>query len=126
MPDRISPSSPLTETLRALSRDRVRGTNTRKTVENTGNEQAAIESARGIEPLRQRLRQLTRGTDTHDPKTVTAIRDKVLQEILTWEFGAEFRHSTQFQPMLDAIGKTMELDENYRQQFVALLNHLQS
>lgn len=122
MPDRISPSSSLAETLRALTRDRVRDASGRKAADKTDrDERAHVETQRGIEPLRQRLRELAKGVDVDDPRGTDSIRNNALREILLWEFGGDFRNDAQFQPMLDALGKAMDTDAGYRQQFAQLL-----
>lgn len=123
-PDRISPSSSLAETLRALARDRVRDG---RKIESKSPDaaHARVEKQEGIEPLRQRLRELASNIDVSDPKAVAGIRDSALREILLWEFGGDFRKDSQFQPMVEAIGKAMDNDTKYRQRFTALLAELQ-
>ncbi|HEY9131821.1 MAG TPA: hypothetical protein VIM98_08715 [Dyella sp.] len=122
--DRISPSSSLAETLRALARDRIRDGHK---IEGKPSETShpRVEKQDGIEPLRQRLRELAHNIDVNNPDAVAGIRDSALREILLWEFGGDFRKDSQFQPMVEAIGKAMDNDKNYRQRFTALLAELQ-
>jgi len=124
--DRISSPSSLAETLRALARDQVRGADGSKIDSNASDvAHPRVEAQQGIEPLRRRLRALVRDTDINDPQAIAAIRDHALREILLWEFGGDFRKDSQFQPMVEALGKALEIDETYRQRFTALLAELQ-
>lgn len=126
MPDRISPTTSLAETLRALARNRVGSTRPSPAEHDAmTRDRLDIEANQGIEPLRQRLMALVRNLDTSDPDAVASVRDSALQEIVLWEFGSDFRQDAQFRPMLDAIGKAMENDEAYHAQFTRLLSQLQ-
>jgi hypothetical protein len=127
-PDRISSSSPLAETLRALARERTEKAGRGKpTGTDPGNrDHSKVESRPAIGQLRERLSSLVRGVDVGDKLSVSAMRDSALREILLWEFGSNFRNDSQFLPMLEAIGKAMDTDAEYRQRFTDLLVDLQT
>lgn len=123
--DRITrPTSPI-ETIRALARER--------TARATGSTSAAEQSRprapveqRSLEDLRGRLRQIFERVDTHDPQSLISIREPVLREILLWEFGSDFRQDAEFLPMVDAIGKMLDVDPQFHQRFAALVTTLQA
>jgi len=123
--DRITrPTSPI-ETIRALARER--------TARATGSTSAAEQSRprapveqRSLEDLRGRLRQIFERVDTHDPQSLISVREPVLREILLWEFGSDFRQDAEFLPMVDAIGKMLDVDPQFHQRFAALVTTLQA
>lgn len=125
--DRISPSSQLAETLRALARDRAREAQGDKTVAGspTKTDHPRAEGKPGIEQLKARLRDLAKTVDANNPQSVATIRDSALQEILLWEFGSDFRKDSQFIPMIEAIGKSMDANTEYGRHFTDLLVDLQ-
>jgi hypothetical protein len=47
-----------------------------------------------------------------------------VREILLWEFGSDFRTDSQFLPMVEAIGKTLDVDPAFQQRFVELMADL--
>lgn len=81
---------------------------------------------RSLEDLRGRLRQIFERVDTHDPQSLISIREPVLREILLWEFGSDFRQDAEFLPMVDAIGKMLDVDPQFHQRFAALVTTLQA
>lgn len=121
--DRISPPSSLAETLRALSRDRTRETTA--AYPSSTDTHPRVEGKPGIGQLKERLRNLARDVDASDAQAFVAVRDNALREILLWEFGSDFRKDAQFVPMVEAIGKAMDVDADYRQRFTELLTDLQ-
>jgi len=125
--DRISPSSQLAQTLRALARDRAREAQGDKPVAGSPakNDHPRVEGKPSIEQLKMRLRDLAKTVDTNDPQSIVTIRDSALQEILLWEFGSDFRKDSQFIPMIEAIGKSMDTNTEYGRQFTELLTDLQ-
>jgi hypothetical protein len=125
--DRISPSSQLAETLRALARDRTREAQGDKAVAGSPakNDHPRVEGKPSIEQLKMRLRDLARTVDTNNPQSIATIRDSALQEILLWEFGSDFRKDSQFISMIEAIGRSMDTNTEYGRQFTELLTDLQ-
>ena len=123
--DRITrPTSPI-ETIRALARERTaRASGSTPTAEQ-GRPTAPIER-RSLEDLRGRLRQIFERVDTHDPQSLISAREPVLREILLWEFGSDFRQDAEFLPMVDAIGKMLDVDPQFHQRFAALVTTLQA
>ena len=48
-----------------------------------------------------------------DPESegeLAAVRRRLLQEIVLWEFGSDFRQHPEFAPMLDTIERAFEID----------------
>ncbi|MGC1548098.1 MAG: hypothetical protein WA777_06180 [Rhodanobacter sp.] len=125
--DRISPSSSLVEALRTIARERTRETGKSVSTGGAGsNENAApVEAKHQAAALRQRLRDLVAGVDSKDPESIAQVRDTALREILLWEFGSDFRKDSQFLPMVDAIGKTLDTDPRFGQRFAELIADLQ-
>jgi hypothetical protein len=124
--DRISSTPPLAETLRALARERTGKAGRKSTgTESGGGGHPKVEGRPAIGQLRERLSSLARGIDVNDGKAINAIRNNALREILLWEFGNDFRNDSQFLPMVEAIGKAMDTDAEYRQRFTELLVGLQ-
>src|SRR5215469_9869028 len=124
---RITPSSTLAETLRALALDRTNGTQrsaNAKQADPNGS-QAPVAPKHDIQALRQRLRDLAAQINPDDAPSTLTLRDHVVREILLWEFGADFRKDAQFLPMVEAIGKTLDTDPAFQQRFGDLMNDLQ-
>ncbi|GGA15620.1 hypothetical protein [Dyella caseinilytica] len=124
--DRITPSSSLLETLRALARDRTqdvqRGTPAGKSIPKDG--QIPVIAKHDVQALRSRLHELAAETDLSDTQSMLQARSQVLREILLWEFGGDFRMDSQFLPVVDAIGKTLDADPNLQQRFMDLMTDL--
>lgn len=123
--DRITrPTSPI-ETIRALARERTaRATGSTSPAEQS--RPGAPVEQRSLEDLRGRLRQIFERVDTHDPQSLISVREPVLREILLWEFGSDFRQDAEFLPMVDAIGKMLDVDPQFHQRFAALVTTLQA
>lgn len=125
-PNRITPSSSLLETLRALAlertKDTTRGARTGKSAPK--DKQNAVAGKHDVQALRQRLRDLATEADLSDKQSLLLARNHALREILLWEFGADFRTDSQFLPMVDAIGKTIDADPGLQQRFVDLITDL--
>ena len=123
--DRITrPTSPI-ETIRALARERTARASSSTSTAEQGRPSAPIER-RSLEDLRGRLRQIFERVDTHDPQSLISAREPVLREILLWEFGSDFRQDAEFLPMVDAIGKMLDVDPQFHQRFAALVTTLQA
>jgi hypothetical protein len=124
--DRITPSSSLLETLRALARERTqeaqRGTTAEKNTPKDG--QIPVTAKHDVQRLRRRLRDLATETDLSDTQSMQQARSQALREILLWEFGGDFRTDSQFLPMVDAIGKTIDADPALQQRFADLMKDL--
>jgi hypothetical protein len=126
--DRISPSSSLIETMRAIARDRAAGTQRggkTSTVDSSSGEAAAPATAHQISELRHRLHELMAPVDVNDAQSLADARGPALREILLWEFGSDFRKDSQFLPMVDAISTAMDTDPRFQQRFVELVAELQ-
>lgn len=124
--DRISPSSSLVETLRALARGRTQNTHrsgqSGKPDPNLPPNPAAPKH--DVQALRQRLHSLASEADLANEQSMRQARTQVVREILLWEFGSDFRNDSQFMPMVDAIGKTLDADASFQQRFVDLMADL--
>ena len=121
--DRISPSSSLVETLRALARER---TQDAKPTHSPGKPEPSdppkpVRAKHDVQWLRQRLHSLAAEADLANEQSMLHARTQVVREILLWEFGSDFRNDSQFVPMVDAIGKTLEADPASRQRFLDLM-----
>ncbi|RDI99332.1 hypothetical protein DVT68_00245 [Dyella solisilvae] len=77
-----------------------------------------------MEVLRTRLRALFKGVDSGDAQAIEERRTPVLQEILLWEFGDDFRQDAQFAPMVDALDKMLDANEGFREHFSLLVRKL--
>ena len=125
--DRISPSSSLIETMRAIARDRAAGTQHGGKTPVVGpslGETAATTHAHPIGELRQRLRGLAARVNIDDAQSLADARAPALREILLWEFGSDSRKDAQFLPMVDAIGSALDADPRFQQRFVELIAEL--
>jgi hypothetical protein len=117
--DRISPSASLVETLRALTQGRTQ--DTQRSLASDKPDAGRITPKHDVQMLRQRLRELAAEADLADEQSMRQARTQVLREILLWEFGGEFRKDSQFTPMVEAIGKTLDADPAFQQRFVDLM-----
>ena len=120
--DRISPSASLVETLRALTQGTQRNPSAGKP--DPGGQPRHVAPKHDVQRLRQRLHELAADADLADEQSMRQARTQVLREILLWEFGSEFRKDSQFTPMVDAIGKTLDADPAFQQRFVDLMADL--
>jgi hypothetical protein len=126
--DRISSSSSLIETMRAIARDRAAGTQRggkTPVVGSPPDEAAAPATAHQIGELRQRLRELATRVDIDDRQSLADARAPALREILLWEFGSDFRKDAQFLPMVDAVNNALDIDPRFQQRFAELIAGLQ-
>lgn len=124
--DRISPSSSLVETLRALARERTQ--DTRRSgppgKPDPSDPKKPVSAKHDVQALRQRLHSLATDTDISSEPSMLQARTQVVREILLWEFGNDFRNDSQFMPMVDAIGKTLDADPAFQQRFLELMADL--
>ena len=126
--DRISSSSSLIETMRALARDRARGTSGDSGIAKTDSaptKQPHIPAVHSVEELRRRLHALVAHVNVADAQSLASAREPALREILLWEFGSDFRKDSQFLPMVDAIGRTLDADPRFQQRFADMVAGLQ-
>lgn len=125
-PNRITPSSSLLEALRALalerSQDASRSGKTGKSAPK--DKKNAVAGKHDVQALRRRLHELAADADLSDKQSLLQARNHTLREILLWEFGADFRTDSQFLPMVDAIGKTIDADPGLQQRFIDLMTDL--
>ena len=62
--------------------------------------------------------------DPEDEQRVAAARRPLLQEILLWEFGNDFRQHPEFAPMLDSIERVFEADPQAPERMKQLIGAL--
>ncbi|MFK2890716.1 hypothetical protein [Dyella flagellata] len=124
--DRIPPSSSLVETLRALAHGRTQDArrNSRPGKPDSSGPQKPVKTKHDVQLLRQRLHGLATEADLANEQSMLHARTQAVREILLWEFGSDFRNDSQFVPMVDAIGKTLDADPAFQQRFVDLLADL--
>jgi ketopantoate hydroxymethyltransferase len=77
-----------------------------------------------VQALRQRLRDVATQADLTDTQSMLQARNHTLREILLWEFGSDFRMDSQFLPMVDAIGTTLDAEPAFQQRFIDLITDL--
>ena len=126
--DRISSSSSLIETMRAIARDRATGTQRggkAPVVGSSPGETATTIGTHQIAELRHRLHELMAPVDVNDAQSLADARGPALREILLWEFGSDFRKDAQFLPMVDAISGVLDADPRFQQRFAELIAGLQ-
>jgi hypothetical protein len=121
--NRISPSSSLVEALRALARERTGDTprSTQPGQPDPNDKPRPVAAKHDVQALRQRLRDVATQVDLTDAQSMLQARSHTLREILLWEFGSDFRTDSQFLPMVDAIGKTLDADPAFQQRFNDLM-----
>ena len=124
--DRISSSSSLIETMRALARDRARGANRDSGIAGTDLPpvEPHVPTPHSIEELRQRLHTLVAHVNVGDAQSLADAREPALREILLWEFGSDFRNDSQFVPMVDAISRTLDADPRFQKRFADMVSGL--
>lgn len=124
--NRISPSSSLVEALRALALERTGDTqrSAKPGQADPNDTQKPVAAKHDVQLLRQRLRDVATQADMTDAQSILQARSHTLREILLWEFGADFRVDSQFLPMVDAIGKTLDNDPDFQQRFIDLMTDL--
>ena len=121
--NRISPSSSLVEALRALALERTQDSkrSAQAAQPDPGDKQQPVAAKHDVQMLRRRLYDLATEADLADTQSMMQARNHAVREILLWEFGSEFRTDSQFLPMVDAIGKTLDTDSGLQQRFIDLM-----
>lgn len=125
---RVPGSSSVIELVRALRAQgaaRAAKGSRRTSADDAASAASAPPSARDLQALRSRLADLVTRLDTEDREAVLASRRPVVQEILLWEFGADFRQHPEFGPMLDSIERAFDADSRFLARFTALIRDLQ-
>ncbi|MGN6313880.1 MAG: hypothetical protein ACTHMO_09000, partial [Rhodanobacteraceae bacterium] len=117
---RISSSSSMLELVRALSSSQ--GASAPKRAA-TGEimAQEAGGRTRDLLALRQKLAAMAAALNVDDEQELAKARRPVLQEIVLWEFGADFRQHPEFAPMLDTIERAFNADPKAPERFAALI-----
>lgn len=122
--DRVTPSSSMLEWVRALGLARKghvgKGTGARPT-----RPQDPVVAAHDLGVLRKRLADLVGTVDPADAEAVAALRGSLLQEIVLWEFGSDFRRSPDFAPMLEGIERAFVADPQAVVRLSRLIRFLQ-
>lgn len=88
---------------------------------------AALSSAtqrRDLKVLRSQLTHLVAPIDPDDPQAVAKIRRPLLQAVVLWEFGSDFRQDPEFGPMLNTLERTFEADPTMPRRFTDLIRDL--
>jgi len=80
--------------------------------------------AHDLTVLRQRLTTLLASIDPDDEQAIATTRRPLLQEIVLWEFGSDFRQDPEFGPMLDGIERAFLADPGAQARFSRLIRHL--
>lgn len=75
--------------------------------------------------LRAQLADIVKGVAHDDEAAMNAARTRVVRAVLLWEFGAEIREFSEWQPMLDTIVSTLSNDAQHRDAFAKLVRDLQ-
>jgi len=121
--DRISPSASMLELVRALGS--ARSVDVGKTrLPQSATQRNGPVAARDLKVLRQRLKLLVASVDPDDQQATAKIRRPLLQEIILWEFGSDFRQDPEFGPMLDGIEQAFMADPGAQERFSRLIRHL--
>lgn len=77
-----------------------------------------------LKVLRSRLTDLVAPIDPDDPQTIAKVRRPLLQAIVLWEFGSDFRQDPEFGPMLDTLERTFEADPTMPRRLTDLIRDL--
>lgn len=77
-----------------------------------------------VKKLRNQLVDLVAPVDPDDPQMVARVRRPLLQAIVLWEFGSDFRQDPEFGPMLDTLERTFEADPRMPNRLAALVRDL--
>lgn len=119
---RISQPSSMLELVRALASAR------KEAAQNAGVANATAQEpggpVRDLPALRQKLSAMLDGLDIDDEQAVAKARRPVLQEIVLWEFGNDFRQHPEFAPMLETIERAFVTDPKAPARFAALVRDL--
>lgn len=84
-----------------------------------------VRQGHSLKVLRTRLADLVAAADPADLEAVARIRRPLLQAIILWEFGSDFRQNPEFGPMLDTLERTFEADPRMPGRLVDLIRDLQ-
>lgn len=109
------------ELVRALSK---RSERTRANARQMSTKESAQSERADLEVLRKRLGDLVKDLDPRNGEAVARVRRPLLQEIVLWEFGGDFRQHPEFAPMMDTIERAFEADPSAPDRFAALIRDL--
>lgn len=121
--DRISPSTSMLELVRALG-VAWGGSAGKARSPQSASQRSGTAAAHDLTVLRQRLAALLASTDPDDEQAAAGIRRPLLQEIVLWEFGSDFRRDPEFAPMLDGIEQAFVADPRSAERLSRLIRHL--
>lgn len=79
-----------------------------------------------IAVLRTRLQALVQALDPDDPADLRKARRGLVQEILLWEFGPEFRQDAEFAAMIDSVERALDTDPRSGERLQGLVRSLLS
>ena len=74
--------------------------------------------------LRVRLRDLVKSVNSESEQAMAEMRRPLLQEIVLWEFGSDFRQHPEFVPMLDTIERAFDADPRSLDRLARLIRDL--
>lgn len=121
--DRLSSTSALIAALRAEATRKSGRPESRSTATaSTGTTPQAQQS--DIARLRRELAEILRDVSPDDEQAMDAARPNVVRAVLLWEFGADLREHSEWQPMLATLVRTMEENPQHREQFSAMIREL--
>lgn len=124
--DRLPPGSALLAALRAEV-TRKTGRQTRSdSAEEPAFELASTSRPRDTAELRRQLADIVKDLSPDDAEAMDAARPRVVRAVLLWEFGAELREHSEWQPMLDDLVGALEASEQHRQDFARLVRELKA
>lgn len=75
--------------------------------------------------LRRRLTALVIPINATDETALRAIRRPLLQEIILWEFGSDFRQHPEFAGMVEEVDHALDDDPMARERLIRLIHQLQ-
>jgi hypothetical protein len=81
--------------------------------------------AHDLTVLRRRLKSLVAPIDLGDEAALRAVRRPLLQEIILWEFGGDFRQHPELASMLEKVEQTLDVDPQARERLVRMIRQLQ-
>jgi hypothetical protein len=123
--DRLSSTANLIAALRAeITREseKVRGQSARSA---TRGERAQSAARHDVAALRRELTEIVKNVSSDDQQAMDSVRPRIIRSVLLWEFGAELREHSEWQPMLDTLVRTLENDNRHREAFAQMVRELQ-
>jgi hypothetical protein len=124
--DRLSSTSSLIAALRAEIASKNEKTARRDTAGTGRTEQSAGAKPRDVNALRRELAEILKGISPTDTEAMDAARPRVVRAVLLWEFGAELREHSEWQPMLDRLVDTLQRNSLHQDEFARMIRELQA